>query len=106
MNTDELRKHVTERLFAVWPEEMARETPAGLQWGQLIATAAVGAVERAQDELPWDLDRSHELLSDAGIPRVDDHGVPISLSVRVAFVLDESNSVRAELNELLESLAP
>jgi hypothetical protein len=53
-----------------------------------------------------ELDRAHELLTDAGIPRADDYGQPISLAARVGLLIDESNSVHAELDGLLKSLAP
>lgn len=53
-----------------------------------------------------ELNQAHEALTDGGIPRVDEHGQPHDLVARIVFLLDESNSVRAELNELLESLAP
>lgn len=50
--------------------------------------------------------RAHTLLTEAGIPRVDDDGQPIGLAVRVGLLIDESNSVHAELDGLLKSLAP
>lgn len=53
-----------------------------------------------------ELSRTHELLTDHGVPRHDDNGIPMSLSVRVRLLVDESNSVRAELNELLETITP
>jgi hypothetical protein len=53
-----------------------------------------------------ELTRAHELLTDAGIPRHDDNSIPISLPVRVGLLVDESNSVHAELDGLLKSLAP
>jgi hypothetical protein len=37
----------------------------------------------------WDRDHAHELLTDAGIPRVDPDGQPIGLAVRVGLLIDE-----------------
>lgn len=36
---------VEQRLTAIWPEEMARMTGAGVSWGHLVAVAAVSALD-------------------------------------------------------------
>jgi hypothetical protein len=59
------------------------------------------------ETLDWamnELGTAHEILTDAGIPRMDGKGHPIDLAVRVRLLVDESNSVRAELNDLLETI--
>ena len=43
---------------------------------------------------------AHRVLSDAGIPTVDDYGQAISLPVRCALLMDERDSLRAELEDL------
>lgn len=58
--------------------------------------------------LDWamnEMGAAHELLTDHGVPRHDDNGIPLNLPLRVRLLVDESNSVRAELNDLIDTLA-
>lgn len=71
-----------------------------------LASASCDCPYETERELADELDKADEALTDAGIPRMDGKGHPISLSLRVRLLVDESNSVRAELNDLIENTAP
>jgi hypothetical protein len=77
-------------------------TPCGVREPNLQGADMTDSNTRIMHELT----QAHELLTDAGIPRHDDNSIPISLPVRVGLLIDESNSVRAELHEIIDSIAP
>jgi hypothetical protein len=70
-----------------------------------LASASCDCPYETERELADELDKADEALTDAGIPRMDGKGHPIDLAVRVRLLVDESNSVRAELNDLIDTLA-
>lgn len=68
-----------------------------------LARATCDCLYETERELAQEIDHAHELLTDAGIPHVyPQDGVLIGLAVRVGLLIDESNSVRAELNEIID----